>query len=192
MAFVPSLPSTSLISTNSTFLSPSSRPATLSRPCPRPTLRPITSTAASPPKAPSPRVALAKRFVADAGSLGTLRFVAVGNGAVLETIGRFDYGVTDFSIPGKGDYITVASVDKTFECHLCLSNVAKITMTDDPAMADKTQTLHVIRFRDAEDKVMLSVLLMWAPNEGPGNYLFGAVDAFNELREKYGAEFALP
>lgn len=131
-----------------------------------------------------------KAFIADAGALGTLRFVAVSGGAVLESIGRFDYGVKEFSVPGKGDYLTVASEDRTFECHLNLSIVKKVTMSDEPAKVGG-HTLHVMRFCDEGGKPVLSVMLMWAPNEGPGVYLYGAVDAFGELRDKYGAEWSV-
>lgn len=188
MAFIPGLPSVPLISSTTTSLTSTfaPRPFTPSSPAPArlPSLSTVRCTAAVT------GTSLAKQFIVDAGALGTVRFVSVGNGAVLETIGRFDYGQTDFAIPGKGEYVTIASADRTFECHLCVSKVAKITLSDEPAKVGG-HTLHVVRFVDEEAKIMLSVLLMWAPNEGPGNYLFGAVDEFNKLREKYGAEVAV-
>lgn len=131
-----------------------------------------------------------QQFITDAGALGTLRFVAVSGGAVLESIGRFDYGVKQFSVPGKGDYLTVASEDRTFECHLNMSAVKKVTMSDEPAKIGG-HTLHVMRFLDEGGKPVLSVMLMWAPNEGPGNYLYGAVEEFGKLREQYGAEWSV-
>lgn len=131
-----------------------------------------------------------KGFLADAEDLGTIRFVAISNGAVLETIGRFDYGINEFSVPGKGDYVTLASIDKTFECHINTSKVASISLGKEPAKIGG-HDLFVVRFKDSDGGLVLSCLLMWDPSVGPGNYLHGAVDAFNGLLEKYGAEFSV-
>lgn len=131
-------------------------------------------------------------FLTDCGDLGTVRFVCVSAaGGVLESIGRFDYGLRVTPIPGRGDLLTIANDDKTFECHLRVNAVSKITMTDEPPKTPglpEGTMMHIIRFLNAESVPLLSVLLMWDPSKGPGNYLFGAVDSFNALREKYGPE----
>lgn len=135
-------------------------------------------------------------FIENARDLGTVRFIVIGNGnnAILETIGRFDYNVSSFSIPGKGEYLTLASVDKTFECHLNTSRVVRITMATEKAKIG-SHDLHVIRFLNCEEgeekagdrsHIILSVLLMYDPSQGPGHYLHGAVDAFKKLRDQFG------
>lgn len=93
--------------------------------------------------------------------------------------------------PGKGDFLTVASEDRTFECHINASKVARVTLTDEPAKLAAGHTLHVVRFLGGDGAPVLSVLLMWAPNDGPGHYLHGAVDAFRALRDRYGGDFSL-
>lgn len=129
-------------------------------------------------------------FISDAADLGTIRFIAISDGAVLETIGRFDYSVRSFSIPGKGDYLTIASEDKTFECHINCDKVAEITMTKEKAkMGD--HDLYVMRLRKSDGGIVLSCLLMWDPSRGPGNYLHGAVNAFEALKQKYGESFSV-
>ena len=52
---------------------------------------------------------------------------------MLETIGRFDYGVSEFEVPGKGRYVTIGPEDKMFECHIRAEKVAVITMSKEPA-----------------------------------------------------------
>ena len=49
--------------------------------------------------------------------------------------------------------------------------------------------MYVIRLRDSDDKLVLSCVLMWDPSQGPGNYMHGAVEAFQELQSKYGDGF---
>lgn len=126
-------------------------------------------------------------FIKAAGEigLGTIRFIAVTNGAVLETIGRFDYSTKTFEIPGKGQYLTIASEDKMFECHLNMSKVARIELSEQKAKIGDHK-LYAVRFKDDGDSIMLSCILQYDPSKGPGNYLFGAVDAFKALKDRFG------
>lgn len=128
-------------------------------------------------------------FLADAGGLGTVRFVCVSAGAVLESVGRFDYGVSLFSTP-RGDYVTLASADRTFEAHVNVSVARAVTMSTEKAKVGG-HDLHVIRLLDAGGAPLLSCLLMWDPSQGPGHYLHGAVPEFQRLRDKYGERFDL-
>jgi len=123
-----------------------------------------------------------------AKELGTVRFIAISDGAVLETIGRFDYGMSTFNVPGKGEYITIASADRTFECHINKAKVARVTMATEPAKIGG-HDLHVMRFLRADGGLVLSCLLMWDPSVGPGNYLHGAVEEFQSVRERFGDDF---
>ncbi|KAA8491156.1 hypothetical protein FVE85_9451 [Porphyridium purpureum] len=127
-------------------------------------------------------------FMHDAGQLGTLRFIVISDGAVLETIGRLDYTKTPFDTP-LGEYVTVASTDKLFECHVNCSKVSKVTLSTEPAKQGG-HMLHVIRFKGADEQArpLLSCLLQYDPSQGAGNYLAGAVDNFNSLVQKYSNE----
>ncbi len=138
--------------------------------------------------APVSSTATLEGFISDASTLGTIRFINISGGAVLETIGRFDYGTKVFEVPDQGKYLTLANDDKTFECHMNLAKISRVTMSKEKAkMGD--HDLYVIRLRDSDDKLILSCVLMWDPSQGPGNYLHGAVDAFTELQSKYGETF---
>lgn len=129
-----------------------------------------------------------QQFIRDATELGTIRFICVSRGgAVLETIGRFDYTLKTTNIPSKGEYISIASEDKTFECHIPTANVHHITLSTDKAKLGDYD-LHAIRLFSADETIVLSCVLQFDPSRGPGNYLFGAVDAFNALRSRYGSQ----
>lgn len=130
-----------------------------------------------------------EQFFKDAGDLGTIRFITVGNGSVLETIGRFDYNINRFEVPTKGAYITLANEDKTFECHINTSKVAAVTMGKETSKMG-AHDLYVIRLKNADDCIVLSCVLMWDPSYGPGTYMHGAIDAFNRLKAKYGDKFS--
>lgn len=128
-------------------------------------------------------------FIEDAGQLGTMRFIAISNGVVLETIGRLDYKQSRFEI-GDSEYLSIASIDKTFECHINVSKVHKVTLSNSKAKIGG-HDLHVIRLLDQEGTILLSCLLQYDPSQGPGHYLYGAVDSFNHLVQKYGPSFTL-
>eukprot|EP00181_Compsopogon_caeruleus_P004414 CAMPEP_0184680376 /NCGR_PEP_ID=MMETSP0312-20130426/3245_1 /TAXON_ID=31354 /ORGANISM="Compsopogon coeruleus, Strain SAG 36.94" /LENGTH=195 /DNA_ID=CAMNT_0027130425 /DNA_START=39 /DNA_END=626 /DNA_ORIENTATION=- len=128
-------------------------------------------------------------FLKDAEGLGTVRFINMSAGSVLETIGRFDYGVRVFETP-RGEYVSISTTDRTFECHLNTEKVAKITMSKEAAKMGG-HDLFVIRFRDEDEEILLSCLLMWNPSEGPGQYLAHAVESFNVLMAKYGGSYDL-
>lgn len=98
--------------------------------------------------------------------------------------------MSTFAVPGKGTYITLASIDKTFECHINESKVVSVTLSTEAAKMGG-HDLHVIRFLDCDKKPVLSCLLMWDPSQGPGQYLHGAVEAFTNLRQEVGDELCV-
>jgi len=130
-------------------------------------------------------------FLDDAKKLGTVRFINISPGAVLETIGRFDYSISTFAVPTKGTYLTIASPDKLFECHINTDKVKSVTLATEKAKLGDYD-LHVVRLKGEEPGApLLSCVLQWNPSEGQGVYLAGAVEKFQELVAKYGGEFAL-
>lgn len=143
----------------------------------------MSATTTGPPE----QIRSLRQFLEVAKDLDTIRFitVTVASGAVLETIGRFDYKVSTFSVPGKGDYVTIASDDKLFECHLNTSKLKKVTLATEKAKIGD-HDLHVMRFMGEDDALMLSCLLMYDPSKGPGNYLFGSVQRFQNIIATYG------
>lgn len=134
-----------------------------------------------------------RAFIRAAHGLGAVRFVAVaGSGsAVLEAVGRFDYSVRTFSVAGRGEYVTLASDDGTFECHLNVSAVASVTLSVDDPKIVASHKLYVVRFRDARDAVLLSALLAHDARGGPGSYAPAALAAFHRLRETLGDRVAV-
>jgi hypothetical protein len=136
-------------------------------------------------------VAKVRAFISAARELGTVRFVAVADGAVLEAVGRFDYPLAEFTVPGRGTFLTLATEDRLFECHLNASGVRRITMSEDLTKDGSGAKLPVIRFHGGGPRPMLSVSLMWEPSLGPGHYLHGAEEAFDALRDQYGSEYSL-
>jgi hypothetical protein len=64
------------------------------------------------------------QFLADASAVGAVRFVVVGTGAILETIGCFDN--MRFSDTVKGKLITFSSENPCFECHVRVAEVKEV------------------------------------------------------------------
>ena len=63
-------------------------------------------------------------FLADAGGLGAVRFVVVGTGAILETVGSFEN--LRYADTVKGKLATVSSENPCFECHIRLAEVKEV------------------------------------------------------------------
>mmetsp|Transcript_3060 Transcript_3060/g.8455 ORF Transcript_3060/g.8455 Transcript_3060/m.8455 type:complete len:209 (-) Transcript_3060:201-827(-) len=128
-------------------------------------------------------------FLKDASTLGTIRFINISQGVVLETLGRFDYNVTPFETPA-GKYISVTSPDKLFECHINTDKVSTITISEESSKAGNHK-LYVIRLKDAAGGNLLSCLLMWDPSQGMGRYSDTAVKRFEALIARYGTQLVL-
>ncbi|PXF42171.1 hypothetical protein BWQ96_08091 [Gracilariopsis chorda] len=138
----------------------------------------------------TPRTQRLRDFLSAAGTLGTLRFVAVSPGVVLETIGRLDYSTSTFAVPGRGHFLSVASEDRLFECHINTDEVQAVSLSQEPAKVG-AHDVYVMRFLGEHDKRLLSCMLMWDPSQGPGHYLADAVQRFTELRERHNGRFTL-
>lgn len=63
-------------------------------------------------------------YLSDCGGLGVVRFVVVGPGAILETIGSFDN--LRYADTVKGRLATVSSESPNFECHIRLNEVKEV------------------------------------------------------------------
>eukprot|EP00184_Porphyridium_aerugineum_P008585 CAMPEP_0184692120 /NCGR_PEP_ID=MMETSP0313-20130426/730_1 /TAXON_ID=2792 /ORGANISM="Porphyridium aerugineum, Strain SAG 1380-2" /LENGTH=220 /DNA_ID=CAMNT_0027149927 /DNA_START=481 /DNA_END=1143 /DNA_ORIENTATION=- len=134
----------------------------------------------------NPRDKLA-HFFYDAIDLGLIRFINISDGVVLETVGRFDFGMSHFFTPLGEDYLTIQSEDKLFECHVNTSKIHFITLQHEKSKMGG-HDLYIIRLKNTDKKVMLSCLLQYDPEQGPNHYSKEAVDRFYFLMEKYGNE----
>eukprot|EP00640_Fibrocapsa_japonica_P000455 CAMPEP_0113937924 /NCGR_PEP_ID=MMETSP1339-20121228/4409_1 /TAXON_ID=94617 /ORGANISM="Fibrocapsa japonica" /LENGTH=94 /DNA_ID=CAMNT_0000940839 /DNA_START=438 /DNA_END=722 /DNA_ORIENTATION=- /assembly_acc=CAM_ASM_000762 len=84
----------------------------------------------------------------------------------------------------KGKFATFKNSDKSFECHVNMDEVAKITMsTKNAKQGDRI--LYITRFYDNADKLILSSMLH--PEE-EGNYEDGSVEWWEQLREVFGED----
>ena len=63
-------------------------------------------------------------FLQDARNLGAVRFVVVGTGAILETVGSFEN--MRFAETVKGSLVTFSSDRPVFECHIRLNEVKEV------------------------------------------------------------------
>mmetsp|Transcript_53091 Transcript_53091/g.125411 ORF Transcript_53091/g.125411 Transcript_53091/m.125411 type:complete len:213 (+) Transcript_53091:38-676(+) len=122
---------------------------------------------------------------------GLVRWVTVNpSGSVLETTADMSVGQSTFSVPGKGQYLTLASPDKLFECHINVDKAKTVAFSQDPAKVGG-HTLHVMRVKDEAGAIMMSIMLQYDPAKGPGNYFEGAEAAFKAVMDKYGPEHTL-
>lgn len=127
-------------------------------------------------------------FLVDTEDLGTMRFISISNGAVLETVGRFDYGKKEFTNSKSGDrYLSIASAEQTFELHLNLTTIARLTLSKEESRIGG-HTIYVIRMWRADEQLALSCMLQWDPSQGVGNYFPGVEEKFMKLIEMYGNE----
>jgi hypothetical protein len=93
-------------------------------------------------------------FLQDCKSLGLVRFVVVGNGAILESMGEFQN--LRYTETSKGMLATVSTESPAFECHLYLNEIKSIK----PVLVNKfDKNLRVFRFLSGEDKTLLSVIM---------------------------------
>jgi len=117
-------------------------------------------------------------------SLGPVRFVVVGEGAILETLGSFDN--LRFADTPKGRLATLSTESPLFECHVRLSKIEEAAQV---VVEKNGKTLRVIRFNGAgagagaaegATTTHLSAILH-------GTHASG-LEAFSALQTKYGAK----
>ncbi|KAG2434824.1 hypothetical protein HXX76_007709 [Chlamydomonas incerta] len=154
-----------------------SRPFTNTRPlrASRAAARPVTVRAHSA-TTPSLRQLLDD---ASAAGLGKTRFIVTGD-AILESVN--EWGAVRYNeTPSRGLLATIASEDKSFECHIPLSKVKEVKFAKSKAKAGDYD-VYATRFFGEDGKVMLSCVL----HGNAGQYDPKYVAAWSSLAQKYG------
>ena len=125
-------------------------------------------------------------YLAECASLGPVRFVVVGPGAILETVGSFSN--LRFSESPSGRLATLSTDEPCFECHVRLS---KVDTASQVVVEKQGKTLRVIRFIGRGEGVgpdppkpttHLSAILHGSDPRG--------VAAFDALVSKYGGSIS--
>ena len=86
--------------------------------------------------------------------LGSVRFVVVGSGAILETVGSYDN--LRFADTIKGNLATVSTEHPNFECHIRLNEIKQIQMVE---LSRNEKLMYISRFLDANGTTVLSSIL---------------------------------
>ena len=126
-----------------------------------------------------------KEFLNDAESLGKNRFVVVGNGAILESIGSFSE--LRYAETPKGLLATFSTEDNkgnnNFELHLRINEIQSIKFIK----AEKFDTeLHIIRFCGNEGQTHLSAILSLELGENDSsNSNSMKLQEWEKLKKKY-------
>lgn len=98
--------------------------------------------------------AVLTEYLEDLQSLSTVRFVVIGNGAILETVGSFSN--LRYSETTKGKLATVSTENPCFECHLRINKIAKVKNV---IVTKFDKKLFISRFLSGDDTTLLSVIL---------------------------------
>jgi hypothetical protein len=113
--------------------------------------------------------------------LSPCRFVVVGTGCILESVG--DWSPVRYSdSAARGTIATISNGDKSFEAHFVLSKLseARFALVDRPGLAGP---LRVVRLVNKDGAVAMSIML-----HKPGDAQTAAWDA---LRQRYGDSVSL-
>ena len=100
-----------------------------------------------------------------------IRFVVQGAGAILETSGKLT-NLRYSNTPSKGQLATVSAAND-FECHFVLNEIKSIKHV----VLDKKEVLHVIRFINAADQTLLSLIF----NKMEANKWNELIDQYNTV-----------
>ena len=119
-----------------------------------------------------------KDFLEACEQLGTLRLIVTSSAAVLEVRGKIQK-LFYAELP-KGKYANMHA--DLFEFHLNMDLIKQVKFETGEAKRGNFTT-YAIRFLDSQDQVALSAFLQWGK---PGEYEPGQVEAWQELKEKYG------
>ncbi|MEM1171603.1 MAG: ChuX/HutX family heme-like substrate-binding protein [Cyanobacteria bacterium P01_H01_bin.35] len=125
-----------------------------------------------------------KDFLEACEQLGTLRLIVTSSAAVLEVRGKIQK-LFYAELP-KGKYANMH--DDIFEFHLNMDLIKQVKFETGEAKRGNFTT-YAIRFLDSQDEVALSAFLQWGK---PGEYEPGQVEAWQELKEKYGEVWEPP
>jgi len=116
------------------------------------------------------------------------RIVVIGNGAILETTTTLTPTFKSSISPKSNEkLITIANSDQSFEFHVKVEQVSKVTFTEtDKKDADGTilKTLRIIRMLNDVGKPICSLILADGGTED-------GVEWFNNMRIRYGYEVQL-
>ena len=119
-----------------------------------------------------------KDFLEACEQLGTLRLIVTSNAAVLEVRGKIQK-LFYAELP-KGKYANMHA--DLFEFHLNMDLIKQVKFETGEAKRGNFTT-YAIRFLDRQGDVSLSAFLQWGK---PGEYEPGQVEAWQQLKEKYG------
>ena len=123
-------------------------------------------------------MATLKDFLEACETLGTLRLIVTSSSAVLEARGKIEK-LFYAELP-KGKYANMHT--EGFEFHLNMDKIQRVKFETGEAKRGNFTT-YAIRFLDDQEEVALSAFLQWGK---PGEYEPGQVEAWQELKSKYG------
>lgn len=123
-------------------------------------------------------MATLKEFLEECETLKTLRLIVTSSAGVLEVRGQIQK-LFYAELP-KGKYANMHS--ELFEFHLNMDLIKKVKFETGEAKRGNFTT-YAIRFLDEKEEPALSAFLQWGK---PGEYEPGQVEAWQELKEKYG------
>jgi putative heme iron utilization protein len=119
-----------------------------------------------------------REFLEACENLGTLRLIVTSSAAVLEARGKIEK--LFYAELLKGKYANMHT--EGFEFHLNMDKITQVKFETGEAKRGNFAT-YAIRFLDEQQEPALSIFLQWGK---PGEYEAGQVEAWQNLREKYG------
>ncbi|MEO3704376.1 ChuX/HutX family heme-like substrate-binding protein [Trichormus azollae] len=119
-----------------------------------------------------------REFLEACENLGTLRLIVTSSAAVLEARGKIEK--LFYAELLKGKYANMHT--EGFEFHLNMDKITQVKFETGEAKRGNFTT-YAIRFVDEQQEPALSIFLQWGK---PGEYEPGQVEAWENLREKYG------
>jgi hypothetical protein len=119
-----------------------------------PSIFSLLNSPVSDPSFPGPNHQQLGNFLSQAKSLGAVRFVVVGSGAILEAVGSFDN--LRYADTPKGRLATVSLEEPCFECHIKLAEVKSIKNV---VVEKFGKQLRITRFLGADGGSLLSAIL---------------------------------
>ena len=121
-----------------------------------------------------------KTFLSDCEKIGPVRFVLIGSGAILETLGSFSN--LRYSETAKGSLATLSTDDPCFECHIRLTEIKHINMIETKKkIGDEERLIRVARFLGGDGTSLLSAILHGETH----------INQWIEIRKKYGDSIAV-
>lgn len=119
-----------------------------------------------------------KEFLEACENLKTVRLIVTSSGAVLEARGKIEK--LFYAELAKGKYANMHT--EGFEFHLNMDKITQVKFETGEAKRGNFTT-YAIRLLDEQQEPALSIFLQWGK---PGEYEPGQVEAWQNLKEKYG------